>query len=325
VDLFDSMRIFAKVVEARSFTAAAAKLNISGSMASQHVKELEERLGARLLNRTTRRISLTDAGSAYYERCKRLLSDLEEAEMAVGEMQLAPRGELRINATPTFGTIQLAPAVADFVARYPLTSVELVLTDRMVDLIDEGFDVAVRDEPLPDSSLIARQLARCQVVICGAPAYFEKHGIPRMLDDLMDHNCLTMTAQSYLHDWRFTSPNGETRDIPPKGNFRSNTVAALLLAAFAGHGLVRMPTYLVADALRSGQLQSILDSYATPPLMLRALYPHSRHLSAKVRTFVDFLAERFGPQTSWTDDWQLCGMRGRSEKSDRSNAAVHAH
>jgi DNA-binding transcriptional LysR family regulator len=172
-------------------------------MVTLHVKELEERLGVRLLNRTTRKVSLTETGRAYYERCTRLLADLEETEQAVSDMHAAPRGELRVNATPAFGILQLAPAIADFTTRFPAISVELMLSLRIADLIEEGFDVAVRVEELPDSSLIARQLAPCRMVVCGAPSYFEKHGKPRTPADLTAHNCLTVagTGLSYYRAW----------------------------------------------------------------------------------------------------------------------------
>src|ERR1700760_4940412 len=167
------MRVFAKVVESGSFAGAAARLGISASMVTLHVKELEERLGARLLNRTTRKVSLTEIGRAYYERCTRLLADLEETEQAVSDMHAAPRGELRVNAAPTFGIVQLAPAIADFTARFPAISVELMLSEHATDLIEKGFDPALRGGELPDSPLIARQLAPCRMVVCGAPSYFE--------------------------------------------------------------------------------------------------------------------------------------------------------
>src|SRR6266403_1503130 len=206
VDRFDNMRVFAKVVENGSFTGAAERLGISASMVSQHVKELEERLAARLLNRTTRKVSLTEVGRAYYERCTRLLADLEEIEQAVSDMHAAPRGELRVNATPTFGILQLAPTIADFTTRFPAISVELMLSERMVDLIEEGFDVAVRVGELPDSSLIARQLAPCRMVVCGAPSYFEKHGKPRTPADLTAHNCLMAgTGLPYYRAGQFTT------------------------------------------------------------------------------------------------------------------------
>ena len=304
MDRFDNMRVFARVVESGIFTGAAARLGISASMVSQHVKELEERLGARLLNRTTRRVSLTETGRAYYERCTRLLADLEETEEAVSDMHAAPRGELRVNAPPTFGILHLAPAIADFTTRFPAISVELMLSVRIADLIDEGVDVAVWVGELPDSSLIARQLAPCRMVVCGAPRYFEKHGTPRTPADLAIHNCLTVavTGLSYYRTWHLTAADGTALNISPIGNLRTNSGAVLKVAALAGHGLVCLPTYLVGDALQSGRLVTVLDDYTAPPLALRALYPHNRHLSAKVRAFVDFLASRFGREPPW-DSW----------------------
>jgi DNA-binding transcriptional LysR family regulator len=304
VDRFDNMRVFAKVVESGSFTGAAARLSISASMVSQHVKELEERLGARLLNRTTRKVSLTEVGRAYYERCTRLLADLEETEQAVSDMHAAPRGELRVNATPTFGILHLAPAIADFTTRFPAISVELILSERIVDLIDEGFDLAVWVGELPDSSLIARRLAPCRMVVCGAPSYFERHGMPRTPSDLTAHNCLTVSGNvlSYYRAWHLTAADGTALNISPIGNLRTNSGAVLKVAALAGHGLVCLPTYLLGDALQSGRLVTVLDDYTAPPLTLRALYPHNRHLSAKVRAFVDFLAARFEQEPPW-DSW----------------------
>src|ERR1700730_7209274 len=299
------MRVFAKVVESASFTGAAARLGISASMVSQHVKEREERLGARLMNRPTRKVSLTETGRAYYERCMRLLADLEDTEQAVSDMHAAPRGELRINATPSFGILQLAPAIADFTARFPGISVELMLSERLVDLVAEGFDVAVRVEEPPDSSLIARQLAPCRMVICGAPSYFVRHGMPRTPSDLTAHNCLTVAGNvsSYYRAWHLTAADGTVLNISPMGNLRSNSGAVLIVAAFAGHGLVYLPTYFVGDALQSGRVVTVLDDYtAPPPPTLAALYTHNRHLSAKVRAFVDFLAARFGREPPW-DSW----------------------
>ena len=306
MDRFDNMRVFAKVVEAGSFTGAAARLDISASMVSQHIKELEDRLRARLLNRTTRRVSLTETGRAYYARCIRLLADLEETELAASDMHAAPRGELRVNATPSFGVLHLAPAIADFIARYPEISIDLMLSNQMADLIAEGFDVAVRVEQLPDSSLIARHLAPCRFVVCGAPGYFERHGEPRTPADLTGHNCLSVGGPgvSYYRTWHLSAGDGTVLAVTANGTLRTNSGAALKSAALAGHGLVCLPTYLVGDALQSGQLVTVLDDYLAPPLPLRALYPHSRHLSAKVRAFVDFLAARFGGEPPW-DQWRL--------------------
>jgi DNA-binding transcriptional LysR family regulator len=305
MDRFDSMRIFAKVVESSSFAGAAARLDISASMVTLHVKQLEQRLGVRLLNRTTRKVSLTETGRAYYERITRLLADLEETEQAVSDMHAAPRGDLRVNATPTFGILQLAPAIADFTTRFSAISVELMLSEHTVDLIEEGFDVAVRVGELPDSSLIARQLAPCRMVVCGAPSYFEKHGKPRTPADLTAHNCLTVarTGLSYYRAWHLTAADGTAVNVSPTGNLRTNSGAVLIVAAVAGHGLVYLPTYLVGDALQSRRLMTALDDYMAPPLPLRALYPHNRYLSGKVRAFVDFLAARFGQEPPW-DNWR---------------------
>jgi DNA-binding transcriptional LysR family regulator len=318
VDRFDSMRVFAKVAENSSFAGAAARLDISASMVTLHVKELEERLGVRLLNRTTRKVSLTETGRAYYERCTRLLADLEETEQAVSDMHAAPRGELRVNATETFGILQLAPAIADFTTCFPAISVELMLSKHTVDLIEEGFDVAVRVGELPDSSLIAHQLAPCRMVVCGAPSYFEKHGKPRTPADLTAHNCLTVaeTGSSYYRAWHLIAADGTALNISPTGNLRTNSGAVLIVAAIAGHGLAYLPTYLVGDALQSGRLVTMLDDYMAPPLPLRALYPHNRYLSAKVRAFVDFLAARFGKEPPW-DSWR----RTPGEQSALSSSA----
>src|SRR5260221_13986741 len=238
VDRFDNMRVFAKVVESGSFTGAAARLGMSVSRVSQHVKELEERLAARLLNRTTRKVSLTEVGRAYYDRCTRLLADLEETQHAVSDMHAAPRGELRVNAIPSFGILQLAPAIAVFTARFPAISVELMVSERFVDLIAEGYDVAVWVGEVPDSSLIARQLAPCRMVVCGAPSYFERHGTPRTPADLSAHNCLTVagTGLSHYRAWHLTAADGTAMNILPRGNLRSNSGAVLIVAALAGHG-----------------------------------------------------------------------------------------
>jgi DNA-binding transcriptional LysR family regulator len=321
VDRFDNMRVFVKVVESGSFTGAAARLGISASMVSQHVKELEERLAARLLNRTTRKVSLTETGRAYFERCTRLLADLEETEQAVSDMHAAPRGALRLNAVPSFGILHLAPAIADFTARFPGISVELILSERPVDLIAEGFDVAVRVEEMPDSSLIARQLAPCRMVVCGAPSYFERHGVPRTPSDLSAHNCLTPAGDvlPYYHAWHLTAADGTALNISPSGNLRSNSGAVLKVAALAGHGLACLPTYFVGEALQSGRLVTVLDDYIASPLTLRALYPHNRHLSAKVRAFVDFLVARFGQEPPW-DNWR----QARSGQSAVTAATRHS-
>lgn len=304
MDRFESMRIFAKVVESGSFASAAARLGISTGTASEHVKELEERLGTQLMRRTTRKLALTDTGRDFYERATRILADLEQAEQAASDLQASPRGELRVNATPLFGMFQLGPAIADFTARFPGISVEIALSHRLADLIDEGFDLAVRVESVPDSSLIARQLAPVRLVVCAAPAYLERRGTPKTPADLAAHNCLTLTGPSELRNWHLIEADGTPVDVVVTGHLRSNSVGVLMCAALAGQGLVCLPTFVTGDALRTGRLVTVLDEYVAQPLTLRALYPPNRHLSAKVRAFVDFLAERYGKPSLWADSRQ---------------------
>src|SRR5258708_6833432 len=248
------MRVFAKVAESGGFTSAAVRLGMSASMVSQHVKELEERLSVRLLNRTTRKVSLTETGRAYYQRCIRLLADLEETEHAASDMHAAPRGELRVNSWPSFGVRHLALAVADFPTRQP---------------------------------------APRRMAVWGAPSYSAMPPKPRAPADLKDHNCMTMTGSALYRMWHLRGADGTPMDISPVGNLHSNISSVLETAALAGHGLACLPTYLCCEALRSGRLVTVLDDYMAPTYAIRALYPHNRHLSAKVRAFVDFLAARF--------------------------------
>lgn len=302
MDRFDSMNVFVKVVETGSFAGAARRLNVSPGVVTTRIKDLEEHLGIRLLNRTTRNVSLTEVGRTFYEGCLRLLGEVEELERLASDLHRRPRGVLRVNATPSFGVLHLAPMIARFTALYPEVSVELILSDRMADLVDEGFDVAVRVEPLPESSLVARRLSPVHFVVCGAPSYLEQHPAPRTPEELADHNCLTLSQFAHA-DWDFTGPRGEAHTVRVAGNLRANNAAALREAAVAGQGLVRQPTYLVGGDIKAGLLVPVLTDYMGTEATILALYPHRHHLSAKVRAFVDFLVERFGHDPGW-DDWR---------------------
>lgn len=298
MDRLDDMLAFIKVVDTRSFTAAAERLNLSKSVVSRRIAELENRLGARLLNRTTRKLSLTEVGQAYYERCTRILNDLEEAEQAVADLHSAPRGRLRVNAPMSFGILHLAPAVAEFLERYPSIEIEMDLNDRYVDLIDEGYDLAVRIGRLRDSSLIAKRLAPARAVVCASPAYLEKHGTPATPEELTNHNCLIYTNVPAAEQWQFRVGD-DVRTVRVSGSMRANNGDLLRAAAVAGVGVVVLPTFLVGDELSSGALKCLLlDCYAVESNVY-AVYPQNRHLSPKVRVFVDFLAERFGPKPYW--------------------------
>jgi DNA-binding transcriptional LysR family regulator len=293
-----AMAVFARVVEARGFSAAAARLGRSKSSVSKTVSALENRLGARLLNRTTRRLSLTEAGAAFYERAARILAEAEEAELAVTRLQDEPHGTLRVNAPTNFGERHLAPALADFMARHPALAIDLALDDRFVDVVEEGFDLAIRIAALPGSSLIARRLAPNRRVVCASPAYLERAGTPEKPSDLRAHNCLGYTYLATGNAWRFAGM-GDPVSVRVSGSLSINNGEALRRAALDGLGLVMLPSFIVGDDLRAGALRAVLHEHTDSPSSVYAVYPHSRHLSAKVRAFVDFLAERFGPEPYW--------------------------
>ncbi len=297
MDRLDAMAAFVKVVDTQGFSAAARALGVSKSLVSKYVASLEDRLGARLLNRTTRRLSLTDAGAAYYERCLRVLAETEEADRVVGRLQGEARGVLRINAPMSFGVLHLASALPDFARRHPELTVDLTLNDRLVDLVDEGYDVAVRIAPLADSRLVARRLAPSRRVVCGAPDYFARHGEPRHPGDLARHNCLIYTYAA-VEDWRLVGPKGAV-SVRVNGRLRANNGEALLAALRAGLGVAMLPTFIVGPDLAAGRLRAVLTDWVDDAASVYAVYPHRRHLSTKVRLFVDFLAERFGPRPYW--------------------------
>ncbi|WP_448205482.1 LysR family transcriptional regulator [Azospirillum sp. sgz302134] len=305
MDRLDDMLAFIKVVDTKSFTAAAERLNLSKSVVSRRIAELENRLGARLLNRTTRKLSLTEVGQAYYERCTRIIADLEEAEQAVADLHSAPRGRLRVNAPVSFGYKHLAPAVAEFLERHPSIEIEMDLNDRYVDLIDEGYDLAVRIGRLRDSSLIAKRLAPARAVVCASPSYLETHGTPSVPEDLASHNCLIYTNVPTAEQWQFRV-DGEVRSVRVSGSLRANNGDLLCAAAVAGVGIAALPTFLCGDALASGALKCLLLDCYSLESNVYAVYPQNRHLSPKVRVFVDFLAERFGPRPYW--DCALVGL-----------------
>jgi len=302
MDKLTSMLVFTKVAKAGSFAAAAKDLGLSRAMATKHVMQLENGLGIRLLNRTTRNLSLTEVGMVYLERCLQILDEMEEMEIAVTRLQTEPRGMLKVSATPFFGAYHLAPAVAAYMEVYPDVTVELMLQASYVDLIEEGFDLAIHLDELRDSSLIARKLGGSQRVVCGAPAYLKKHGTPKTPDDLKKYNCLVNSSLPPRDHWQFSLPGGETTAVKVTGTLHSNVADALRTAALSGLGLVLLPTYMVGQDIRKGRLQTVLNDHVPSPLQIHAVYPHRKHLSAKVRTFVDFLHERFHPKPYW-EEW----------------------
>ena len=289
MDRLTSLTAFVRVVDNGGFSAAGRKLNMSTTMVSNHIQALEERLGARLLHRTTRKVSLTEVGRAYYDRATQILSDLEQADDIAGALQSTPRGTLRIY-TATHIVPFVAPVVAEFLSSYPDVKVDLNMGERTIDLIDEGFDVAIRLTPPPDSSLIVRSLATWRHVLCCSPAYLEKHGPLRQLSELANYNCVRHVLYPYGDEWRFVDRKGTPASVRISGNLVSNSGDMLRAAALQGVGILLGPGFLVADDLDSGRLIRLLSEYRPVELSMNAVYPHRHHLSAKVRTFIDLLA-----------------------------------
>lgn len=293
--------IFVKVVELSSFTAAAEALEMSQPVVSKAVTRLEEKLGARLLNRTTRRLSLTEAGSELYRRAFRALAEIEDAELEVARFQTEPRGTLRVSAPMSFSILHLGALLPSFTERYPGVSIELHLDDRQVDLVEEAFDLAIRVGRLQDSNLIARRLAPCAQVLCASPAYLAKRGTPERPEDLLEHNCIIYSLLGTPREWRFTDAAGETYVVPINGALQSNNGLLNRAAAVAGAGIVLLPAFYIGEEIRSGQLKTVLCDFKPVDLAVYALYPERRNLTPKVRAFVDFLAEKFGDEAPWTN------------------------
>lgn len=299
MDRLAAIEAFVKVAETKSFSEAARRLRSSKSVVSRQIAALEAELGARLFQRTTRSMTLTEAGRGYFERAARILADLEDANLSVTQLQAAPRGQLRVNAPMSFGLLHLAPALPDFLLRYPDVDVDISMNDRFVDLVDEGFDLAVRIGNLADSSLVARKLAPARRVVCASPAYLKARGVPASPDDLKAHDCLCYNSIPMSHDWRFVAENGQPWPVEVRGRLSANNGDTLKVAALKGLGFANLPTFIVGSELQAGTLVTVLDKFVAQDLAVNAVYPHSRHLSPKVRAFVDFLAERFGPRPYW--------------------------
>ncbi|HYC37822.1 MAG TPA: LysR substrate-binding domain-containing protein [Usitatibacter sp.] len=291
--------VFVRVVERGSFTLAADDLELSRAVVSKYVSRLEGRLGARLLQRTTRRLSLTEAGAALFEASRGALERIDEAEAAIARLQSAPRGRLRVSAPMSFGILHFGPLIAEFSRLHPAVSLELVFDDRFVNLVEEGVDVAVRIGTLADSTLVARKLSSAQMVVCAAPSYLAQHGEPELPEDLAGHNCLLYSYLSTANIWRFTSPDGREIAVPVNGNLRANNGIVEAEAALAGMGILMTPSFYVARSIRGGKLTRILTGYRLPAIGIHAVYPQREHVPPKVRAFVDFLAERFAGTPPW--------------------------
>ncbi len=295
------MAVFVRVVETGGFSSAARATGLTPSAVSKLIGRLEDRLGARLLHRTTRSLGLTHEGVAFYQRSVRILRDIDEAEQAISQLHMVPRGRLKVNAAVAFAIYQIVPILPEFLSRYPEMHIELTVNDKVVDLVEEGVDVAIRLGARLDSSLISRPLAIDHRIICAAPAYLDRHGVPELPGDLVRFNCLTWIGnQGELNDWPFAGPGGPYT-VTVRGNTEVNNGEALYEMTMAGLGIARMAGFRVGGALKAGRLVALLgEQHREEPLPIHALYPHRRHLLPKVRAFVDFLTEKFTPSPPWS-------------------------
>jgi len=305
MDKFESMRAFAQVVNAGGFAAAAREMGLSRSQVNKLVIALENELGVQLLHRSTRVVTPTETGLAFHERCVEILASLEEAERSITQLHAEPKGKLRINAPMTFGTLHLAPALADLLMQYPDLEVQLTLNDRFIDPIEEGFDVTVRvARPQESASLIMQPLTIAQRVLCAAPGYLEQHGTPSHPEELHHHSCLHYGQLAVEDQWTFISSDGE-QTISVTGALCSNNGEVLKDAAVRGLGITLLPTFIVGQELQQGTLQRVLPDYRPPELVIFAIYPVNRHLSTKVRLLIEFLQERFGDQSEYASRFAL--------------------
>jgi len=294
-----AMEVFARVVEARSFSGAARRLEMSTSVVSKCVTRLEESLGVRLLNRTTRSISLTEIGREFYARCSHIVAAAEEAQALTAGMQAEPRGVLKVNVPVSFGILHIVPALGDLMTDYPKLAIDMTLSDRDVHLADEGYDVAVSIAGEPRGSLVARKLAPIRRRLCAAPAYFKRRRAPATLDDLAHHDCIVHSLPGGERAWHFEGDDRGITSVEVNGSLRFDNENAIREAALAGLGVALLPTYIVGDDIRAGRLRLVLPELEGPRMALFATYLPNRYLAAKVRVFVDYLVTMFGPEPQW--------------------------
>ena len=292
--------VFVAVVENGGFSAAALKLGISKSAVSKRINQLEDHLGVRLLHRTTRKLSLTEAGERYLEHAAEALAAANQAEDAVTELQGEPQGQLRINAPMSFGRLHVAPLIPKFLKRYPRLQIDLVMDDRKIDLVAEGFDLSIRGGILPDSTLIARKLAPIHQVLCASPEYIERHGLPGTPEELTGHNCVLFSLSSDANKWTLIDAD-RSQSVLVSGSYQVNNSEALLEALRAGVGIGRLPTFVAGPDLKTGRLVKLFESWRIPDFTMYAVFPEREYLPAKVRVFLDFAIEYFGGDQPYWD------------------------
>lgn len=293
------MRVFSQVVESGSFVGASKRLDLSPTAVSRHVAELEAHLQTRLLQRTTRRISLTESGRRFHERCVQLLAELDEAEQEAASAAATPRGTIRLTSAINFGVRHVAPAIAAFLALQPKVKFDVSLSDRIVDLVEEGFDLAIRIGAVGPENLVARKLGETRIVPCASPEYLARHGVPKTPQDLVRHDCFTYEYAMPRDQWSFRDASGHEHRVRISGPIHSNNGDLHAEAAAHGAGIAFEPTFIVGPDVRAGRLVPLLQDYQAPITAIYAVYPSRRHLSAKVRLFVEFLLRRFADSQDW--------------------------
>jgi len=299
MDRLRAFEIFVTVVAKKSFTRAAEALNTSPANVTRYVKDLESHLGTRLLNRSPRKLSLTEAGKALYERGKIIVDEVAEVEALTSSSTVVPRGRLRINAPLSFGIRHLAPLWPKFMEKYPNVDLDVDLIDRVIDIVEEGYDMTVRVSRGGSASIVARKLATSRHIVCASPAYLFRHGRPDSPADLKKHICIGYSYAPHAEEWRFTDDRGKTHDVKISIGMQSNNCDTVRAAALAGQGIILQPTFMIGDDVRKGRLEPLLAGYHLPDAEVLAVYPTGRHLSAKVRVMVDFLIDAFKGIPPW--------------------------
>jgi len=300
MESFGAIPVFVTVVETGGFSPAAKLLGISKSAVSKRVTQLEEQMGVKLLHRTTRKLSLTEAGEHFFQHARVAHQAAKDAQDAVAQLQGEPQGRLRINTPMSLGRLYIAPLIPEFLKRYPKITIEMVMDDKVADLIGEGFDIAIRGGDLPDSSLIARKLAPLRNVLCASPEYIKKHGNLTELDQLTDHNCLIFTYSNDVKEWVFIK-DGQTQTVEVTGNYKVNNSEALLEAILQGVGIGRLPTFVAGPDIKAGKLVPLFEEYQMPDKTIYAVFPERQFLPAKVRAFIDFAVEYLGGDNPYWD------------------------
>ena len=300
MDRLMSMRVFSAVAKNRSFSVAAKKLSISKAMVSKHIKSLENSLSVRLFNRTTRKLNLTDAGSSYYEKVNIILSEIDETESAISQLNSEPKGKLKVMAQPSFGAFHLSRALSLYLKKYTEVTVNLELSHRIPDLVEENIDLAFHVGELNDSMYVSRRIASARRVICASPEYIKKIGMPKKPEDLLNHNCLIYMPRNDMGKWEFLD-KGKRKKIKVSGDIQCNSGDALRVASIQSRGITQLPTYMVGLDIQAGRLQAVLEDFEPEKQPIYAIYNHRKYISAKIKTFIDFIYNLYQPEPYWNE------------------------